>query len=155
MAKWLIPTFVALGLAAPSLAAERTVSFRVGCGCNCAECTFSARKDIPKIPGVKQTRLSVKDQRLDVTFDDAQKPLSGLVQAINRTDLGKGCLLVWPVAAGTDAQRLATALKRVSGIATTKVDAKAKAVLLTFAPQPAVNLAQLDAASKEAASADS
>jgi copper chaperone CopZ len=132
----------------PVYAAERTVSFRVTSACNCAECAFSARRDIPRIQGVKEARLSVKDRRLDVTFDDSRKPVSTLAQAIGRTDLGKGCTLVWAVVPGADPQRLASALANVPGVASTKVDGKAKAVLVAFAPKPEVSLSQLDAAGK-------
>ena len=126
-------------------AAAREVDFRVGTACYCASCAFEGQRELKKFPGVQKVRLSTKERRLTVVFREGEKPVSALALALARLDLGKDSVLEWPA---PNAEQVAPLLAKVPGVAGAQPDAKKRRVLLTFAAQPAVTLAQLDAASR-------
>jgi len=131
---------------APSSAASRDLHFRIGVECLCAECAFDTQRTLKKFPGVQKVMLSTKERRLTVVFREGDKPVSALSLALAQTPLGKASALEWP-APGL------TALARVPGVASARFDDKKRLVLLTFAAQPDVTLAQLEAATRTAETA--
>lgn len=100
--------------------------------------------------GVQKATLSVKQRRLDVTLDESRRPVSALAVALSKMELGKDSALLWSLDANADTAQAAKALGQTPGVKGARPDAKAHAVLLTFAPSPSVTMEQLDAALKGA-----
>lgn len=82
MLKYLIPTALALGVAASSaaLAAERTVTLAVQ-NMYCAACPHTVKSSLQAVPGVKAVSVSLRDKTATVTFDDAKTDVKALTTA--------------------------------------------------------------------------
>ncbi len=132
----------------PSTSPPRELNFRVGVECLCAACAFDTQRALKKFPGVQKVTLSTKERRLTVVFREGDKPVSALALALAGSPLGKEGALEWPAPD-------AVALAKVPGVASARFDDKKRLVLLTFAAQPGVTLAQLDAATRPAETAAS
>lgn len=146
----LILTLAAFCCLRPAAADPRTVSFHLGAQCLCAQCGFDAQRALSKMGGVQKATLSVKQRRLDVTLDESRRPVSALAVALSKMELGKDSALLWSLDANADTAQAAKALGQTPGVKGARPDAKAHAVLLTFAPSPSVTMEQLDAALKGA-----
>jgi len=134
----------AFGCLRSAAADPRMVSFHLGAQCLCAQCAFDAQRALSKMDGVQKVTLSVKQRRLDVTLDEAKRPVSTLAVSLAKMELGKDSALLWSVDANADTGQAAKALGHIPGVKSAKPDAKAHAVLLTFAPAPSVTTAELD-----------
>lgn len=124
--------------------APRALAFAVPASCTCASCTFDVHRVLSRFEGVKKVKLSTKEGLLDVAFVEGKQPLSALALTLARLDMGEGSSLLWPVPNGVEVSAAANVLSRVDGIATSKADAKARVVHLTFSGKAALSVTQLD-----------
>lgn len=124
----------------------RTVSFHLGAQCLCAQCAFDAQRALKKLPGVQNVKLDARQRRLDITLDEAKRPVSTLAAFLAKLDIGSESALIWPDGNEPDTVRAAEELAQVPGVQSAKADAKAHTVLLTFAAGSAVTTTQLAAA---------
>ncbi|MBV9468588.1 MAG: hypothetical protein JO316_18195 [Abitibacteriaceae bacterium] len=138
-------------------ATPHTFSFNVPSSCTCASCSFEVHRTVKKFEGVFKTALSVRDRRLDVTFDEAKHPLSALANLIAHLDLGKDSALLWPLPPGVDTNKALAALGQVPGVHTAKLDPKTHLAQITFnaaKDDPTVTATQLKDAVNGVAHAD-
>jgi mercuric ion binding protein len=82
MMKCLIPTILALSVAASSaaLAAERTVKLAVQ-NMYCAACPHTVKSSLQAVPGVKAVSVSFEDRTAVVTYDDTKTDVKALTTA--------------------------------------------------------------------------
>lgn len=70
---------IILGLVAPAVAAERTVTLDVA-NMTCVSCPYIVSTALERVPGVKAVQVSFEDKTATVTFDDAQASIAELTQ---------------------------------------------------------------------------
>ena len=82
MMKYLIPTTLALSVAASSaaFAAERTVKLAVQ-NMYCAACPHTVKSSLQAVPGVKAVSVSFEDTTAVVTYDDTKTDVKALTTA--------------------------------------------------------------------------
>lgn len=71
---------LALGLALPAAAAERTVTLEVE-NMTCASCPYIVRQALKGVEGVTAATVSLEDRTATVTFDDARTAVDALTRA--------------------------------------------------------------------------
>lgn len=76
----LLSIFIVLALAAPALAAERTVTLEVD-NMTCVSCPYIVKASLERVSGVTAAQVSFEDKTATVTFDDAQASITDLTQA--------------------------------------------------------------------------
>jgi mercuric ion binding protein len=76
---------LALLIATPAIAAERTVTLDVP-GMNCGMCPITVNKALKKVPGVKAAKADLDSRQAVVTYDDAKTAPEQLIKAT--TDAG-------------------------------------------------------------------
>jgi mercuric ion binding protein len=75
----LVLTATLFASAAPSLAAERTVTLSVKMWC--PTCPYIAKRTLAKVPGVLDVNVSYDDQVAIVQFDDQKTGVAALTRA--------------------------------------------------------------------------
>ena len=126
----------------------RTLSFQIAVPCNCASCVFDVQRVIRKFEGVQSVKFNGRERRFEIAFTEAGKAISELTQAVEKSELGQGSTLCWPVPKGADAKKLAENLATVAGVKSARHDAKSGLLLLNFQEKPVVTLKQLDVATQ-------
>lgn len=131
-------------------AAEKlqTVQFALSQSCRCVPCVAKARKQVQKMPGVRQVQIDVRRRLMVVRFDEAQLSLRTLQEQVHGCDLGKKAQIALS-AAKPDLARLAEAAAALPEVAAATPDAKRRLVLLQLAdgePKAATLFSKLRAA---------
>jgi mercuric ion binding protein len=75
-----IALFASLILAAPAMAAERTVTLAVE-NMTCETCPLVVRQAIKAVPGVARVEASFEHKTATVTFDDAKTTVDAIAAA--------------------------------------------------------------------------
>jgi periplasmic mercuric ion binding protein len=76
----LLSALLAAGLAAPSVAAPRTVALDVP-SMYCEACPITVKKALSRVPGVSSVGVSFEKKQAVVTFDDAKATVDALTRA--------------------------------------------------------------------------
>jgi mercuric ion binding protein len=77
----LISAFTVVLLSAPfANAAETSVTLKIN-GMTCAACPFIVKKSLTRVDGVKTVKVSFKEKKAWVVFDDQQTTLAELTSA--------------------------------------------------------------------------
>ncbi|HZR70135.1 MAG TPA: mercury resistance system periplasmic binding protein MerP [Burkholderiales bacterium] len=71
---------LAAALAAPALAAPRTVALDVP-SMYCETCPITVKKALSRVPGVSDVKVSFEKKEAVVTFDDAKASVEALTRA--------------------------------------------------------------------------
>jgi periplasmic mercuric ion binding protein len=71
---------LAAALAAPALAAPRTVALDVP-SMYCETCPITVKKALSRVPGVSDVKVSFEKKEAVVTFDDAKASVDALTRA--------------------------------------------------------------------------
>jgi mercuric ion binding protein len=85
MKRFVTAAALVLGLAAPALAAEKTVTLKVD-NMYCEMCPVTVKKSLTQVGGVIAAKVSFEQKTATVTFDDAKTTVGALVEAT--TDAG-------------------------------------------------------------------
>ncbi len=80
MKRFVTAAALVLGLAAPALAAEKTVTLKVD-NMYCEMCPVTVKKSLTQVGGVNAAKVSFEQKTATVTFDDAKTTVAALVQA--------------------------------------------------------------------------
>lgn len=78
--KFFSSALLALVLAMPALAAERTVTLDVD-NMTCSSCPYIVKKALMRVPGVSAAEVSFEDKIATVTFDDETTSVGALTRA--------------------------------------------------------------------------
>lgn len=73
-------SILVFGLAAPALAATRTVTLHVD-NMYCEMCPLTVKKSLTSISGVSAAKVSLEKKTATVTFDDAKTNVTALIEA--------------------------------------------------------------------------
>ena len=76
----LLPAIALAGLAAPSLAAMKTVALDVP-SMYCEACPITVKKALSRVPGVSGVRVSFEKKEALVTYDDTKATVDALTKA--------------------------------------------------------------------------
>jgi mercuric ion binding protein len=80
MKRFITASALVFGLAAPALAAERTVTLNVD-KMYCEICPITVKKSLTQVGGVSAAEVSFEQKTAMVTFDDAKTGVAALVEA--------------------------------------------------------------------------
>jgi mercuric ion binding protein len=80
MKRFVTAAALVLGLAAPALAAEKTVTLKVD-NMYCEMCPVTVKKSLTQVGGVIAAKVSFEQKTATVTFDDAKTTVAALVEA--------------------------------------------------------------------------
>jgi mercuric ion binding protein len=83
MLKHLVAAALVVGLAAPAMAAERTVTLNVD-NMYCDLCPVTVKKSLTQVGGVSAAQVSLEQKTATVTFDDSKTNVAALVDATTK-----------------------------------------------------------------------
>jgi mercuric ion binding protein len=75
--------FVAVVVASPAMAADRTITLSVK-NMDCAACPSIVKASLQAVPGVARVAVSYKDRTAIITYDDAKADLNQLTSATTK-----------------------------------------------------------------------
>ena len=75
--------FVAVVVASPAMAADRTITLSVK-NMDCAACPSIVKASLQGVPGVANVAVSYKDKTATVTYDDIKADVNQLTSATTR-----------------------------------------------------------------------